>query len=184
MAEANQTQDPMFILDDSGTLHSEWDLHSNSGAVEMDMVSEEDGGVNAAELYVKPFNPKLGFRAKNPVDVSGLKNGKLRFDMKEMSDAPETDTRTGLSSIVGWRLAVSSSGKETEVDLPIDNGVNPKPNGDWQTYDFALDHAFEQLDKTKVETVSFYPFCYSGAPHHFDQTMAARVSNVRFEAAA
>ena len=129
-------------------------------------------GHRAVELQVRPTNLRMGFAAKRPVDLTGLRNGALRFDMRLQDDPMH-----GLE----WRLVVASDGWNTSADRPVASGGNPALAESWRSYSYALDEDLSALDKSAVRFVQFHLLRTDGIPYHYTVFTAARIRNARFE---
>lgn len=136
----------------SEDLNSNWSLWDCCGGATYAQVVEGGDYGNVAEVTFNGAPTVSGFEAATAVNVAGLSNGTLEFDLK-MLGAPADATAE-------WLLKVESDGAATfaEVTLASSNeGIAPTLDT-WQHFTFDLSTLTAQgLDTSSVKLIMIFP---------------------------
>ncbi len=143
----------------------DWFLWDCCGGATFSEVADDDSGHGMVVEFVFNGGPTVsGFQAVSTVDASGLTNGKLEFDMKEVSPPPVGSQ---------WRLKLESADAATFVEVLLTAAGNPAPGSTWQTYRFGLGSDLAGLDLANLKLVMVFPDWGNSAG------AVARLDNVR-----
>ena len=138
------------------------------GATFAEVEDDEDHG-NVVEFVFGATGTVTGFQANEGVDVSGLNEGRLEFDFKEVNPPPAGSV---------WRLKLESSNAATFAEVVLTAADNPAPGPEWQHYSYTLSGDLAGLDTTDVKLVMIFPDWANA------DGAIGRIDNVRFVPAA
>ena len=142
-----------------------WFLWDCCGGATFGEVEDDADHGNVVELSFGATGTVTGFQAVEGVDVSGLADGVLEFDFKEVSPPPEGSV---------WRLKLESSNAATAAEVLLTAAGNPEPGAQWQRYRFTLSGDLAGLDISDVKLVMIFPDWANA------DGAVGRIDNVRF----
>lgn len=134
------------VFDDQ--LADGWEIWDCCGGATFGEVADDEDRGNVVELAFGPNGTVTGFLAVDPVDASGLENGYLEFDFKQVSPPPEGSQ---------WRLKLESDAAVTAVEVVLTAAENPAPNAEWQTYRYAFAEDLAGLDLSALKLILIFP---------------------------
>lgn len=142
-----------------------WFLWDCCGGATFGEVADDADHGNVVELAFGAGGTVTGFQAVEGVDVSGLADGVLEFDFKEVSPPPEGSV---------WRLKLESSNAATAVEVLLTAAGNPEPGAEWQRYRYTLSGDLAGLDLSDIKLVMIFPDWANA------DGAVGRIDNVRF----
>ncbi|GLP96463.1 family 16 glycosylhydrolase [Paraferrimonas sedimenticola] len=148
-----------------------WDIWDCCGGATVAIVDEGGDYGNVAEVTFNTTPTVSGLLGDAGIDVSGLANGTLEFDLKVVSQPNDTSG--------DWLLKVESSSNQVFAELKLEDSNEGMAPGDdvWQHYTFDL-AALESagLDLSDVKIVMIFPTWGTG------DGAVYRLDNVVFKA--